>query len=74
LLTGRARNSDGGLLSPTLLRAGGAFFVVGGVAIAISRWAVFTGLGLIVMGVTCFRLASYRRRHANEAVIPDHVA
>jgi uncharacterized membrane protein len=74
LLTGRGRNSDGGLLSPWLLRTGGAFFVVGGVAVAISRWAIFTGLGLAIVGVTCFRLASYRGRHANETVIPDHVA
>ena len=67
LLRGRGRKSDGGLLPPVMLRIGGVLFVLGGALEAyVSGWGILRLLGAALMAVTCFGLARYRSRQAQE--------
>jgi hypothetical protein len=65
LLTNRRRASDGGLLSPVMLRVGGALCFLGAVITALSSmWGVIHAVGPISIGTACFALAGYRERAA----------
>ena len=46
-----------------MLRIGGGFFVLSGVAVVFTGWTgVITAIGLVVMGITCIALARHRER------------
>ena len=63
LISGKARPTDGGLLSPTSLRvAGAAFLVFPALSLVQGSWHWV--LGLVHLGAcgACFTLANYRER------------
>ena len=66
LITGRGRDSDGGLMPPGALRLGAVIFSVGGLFLMfVGARGVLHGIEAISMAAVCLGLARHRRRTIN---------
>ena len=66
LITGRGRESDGGLMPPGTLRLGAVIFSVGGLLLMfVGARGVVRGVEAILMAAACLGLARHRRRTIN---------